>query len=192
MDLSLRQLCSASCSQRPLAAVQVSILAGVGTQAELHLSHPLPGCKAAAYSCKGGALLNSRERPPSKGYDVVMRWPAWVRLNVPKTEDSIFLWFQPGAETPVTVESGKQISVVQGLASLSSHLYSENTREPRLDAFCRGGFSFILFFFFLDRCSPDLESTVTTIVSCIHGMLTVGCRALGPWGMAFGLQRLTD
>lgn len=112
VDLSLRQVCSASCSQRPLAAVQVSILAGIGTQARLHLSHPQPGCKAAAYSCKGHALLNSRERPPSEGYDVVMRWPAWVRLNVPKTEDSIFLWFQPVAETSITIESGKQISVV--------------------------------------------------------------------------------
>lgn len=135
---------------------------------------PQPGCKAVAYSCKGRALLNSRECPPSKGYDVVMRWPAWVRLNVPETEDSIFLWFQPVTETPVTVESGKQISVVQGLASLSSHLFSKNTCEPRLDALCRGGFSFILFFFFLDRCSPDLESTMTAIISCIHGMLTVG------------------
>ena len=80
----------ASCSQRPLAAVQVSILAGIGMQAKLHLSHPQPGGRAAVYSCKGRALLNSRERPPSKGYDVVIRWPAWVRLNVPKTEDSIF------------------------------------------------------------------------------------------------------
>ena len=76
VDLSLRQVCSASCSQRPLAAVQASILAGIGTQARLHLSHAQPGCKAAAYSRKGRALLNSRERPPSKGYDVVMRWPA--------------------------------------------------------------------------------------------------------------------
>lgn len=97
----------ASCSQRPLAAVQVSILAGIGMQAKLHFSHPQPGGRAAVYSCKGPALLNSRERPPSKGYDVVMRWPAWVRLNVPKTEDSIFLWFQPVAETFITIESGK-------------------------------------------------------------------------------------
>ena len=62
-----------------------------------------------------------------------------MRSNVPKTEDSIFLWFQPVAETSITIESGKQISVVQGLASLSS---PKNTCEPRLDAFCWGGFVF--------------------------------------------------
>lgn len=51
-----------------------------------------------------------------------------------------------------------------------------------------GLFSFIVFFFFLDRCSPVLESTITTIISCIHGMLPVVGRTLGPRGMAFGLQ----
>ena len=52
-------------------------------------------------------------------------------LNVPKTEDSVVLRFQPVAETPIPSESGKQSSVVQQLASLSSP--RKDTCEPRLD-----------------------------------------------------------
>lgn len=43
-----------------------------------------------------------------------MWWPAWVRLNVPETEDSIVFWFQPVAETLVPSELRKQSSVIQG------------------------------------------------------------------------------
>lgn len=72
VDLNLKQVCSASRSQMPLAALQVSVLAMTGTQGKLHLPLPEPGCKAAAYSCKGCALLNSREHPlPPRGRDVV-------------------------------------------------------------------------------------------------------------------------
>lgn len=100
----------------------------------------------------------------------------------PKQRTGIFFWFQPVAEHSLLLNQGNRFLWVQGLASLSS---PKNTCEPRLDAFAE--FSFILLFFFLDRCSPDLESTITTIINCIHGMLPCGLVEPRPQGGGGGV-----